>query len=664
MMRTVGDDLILGGDRPRGTLYAVFTFLEDVVGCRWWTAEAEQAPQRPTLEVDALDVVYRPPLEYRCLYGEGTLRHPTFAAKLRLNGRDWAEPIPEDWGGSMTMGGGHTLLRELLPPDRYFEEHRDWYAYRADAGERVASQVCFTNPGAIAAAADAVCDLLEQNHATTGTVSVSPADNLGYCRCEQCRALATLEGSEAGPLLHFVNAVAERVEERYPDVWISTLAYWGTERPPRHVRPRRNVVPVFAMLNRNHALGPRGTPRFIPYLQTWAQISPKLYVWDYYAHFGNFILPHPNHLPVGEYVRSYAANGIAGFMAQMGHGSLAEFCHLREWVLAHLLWDPSLDERELTRRFLEGYYGDAAPYLLEYLALIHRAVTRRPGTFLGVYDNTTAHWFAYDDVDRATVLFDRAQAAVAEDPTLLRRLRRTRAGLDLVWIQRYRSLRREALSRGVPFRGPDDPYGAVERFAEVGSEFGCSCWKEWDGFGHLVEHLRRLYPRPAPAPPRCEGLPPGQWWDIQENMLELQPEGATSLVDDAAAADGRAARLAVASDGPRGFHQPDEGEIAFAVPQAVRGLAGTGHQGLTGRWQVYVVARVEATEAVQAGAHTGIYAPHELVRRAIPGGEAGTYHTVDLGVHDLGPGARVWVMPSAGEAVQAIYVDRMFLVAQ
>ena len=38
VVRTVGTDLILVGGRPRGTLYAVDDFLEDVVGCRWWSS--------------------------------------------------------------------------------------------------------------------------------------------------------------------------------------------------------------------------------------------------------------------------------------------------------------------------------------------------------------------------------------------------------------------------------------------------------------------------------------------------------------------------------------------------------------------------------------------------------------------------------------------------
>ncbi|MCK7482461.1 MAG: hypothetical protein M0C28_39075 [Candidatus Moduliflexus flocculans] len=41
VVRTAGNDLVLAGGGPRGTLYAVYTFLEDVVGCRWWTVDGQ-----------------------------------------------------------------------------------------------------------------------------------------------------------------------------------------------------------------------------------------------------------------------------------------------------------------------------------------------------------------------------------------------------------------------------------------------------------------------------------------------------------------------------------------------------------------------------------------------------------------------------------------------
>ena len=46
-------------------------------------------------------------------------------------------------------------------------------------------------------------------------VSVSQNDNQRYCRCEKCMALAEQEGGQIGPLLHFVNAVANATGKRF-----------------------------------------------------------------------------------------------------------------------------------------------------------------------------------------------------------------------------------------------------------------------------------------------------------------------------------------------------------------------------------------------------------------------------------------------------------------
>ena len=44
IIKVVGNKLILAGDRPGGTVYAVFTFLEEQLGCGWWTQTDSYVP--------------------------------------------------------------------------------------------------------------------------------------------------------------------------------------------------------------------------------------------------------------------------------------------------------------------------------------------------------------------------------------------------------------------------------------------------------------------------------------------------------------------------------------------------------------------------------------------------------------------------------------------
>ena len=60
VIRTIGNNLILTGGRPRGTLYAVYEFLERQVGCHWLDRDTEIVPSRPQLSISKLDVKGKP----------------------------------------------------------------------------------------------------------------------------------------------------------------------------------------------------------------------------------------------------------------------------------------------------------------------------------------------------------------------------------------------------------------------------------------------------------------------------------------------------------------------------------------------------------------------------------------------------------------------------
>src|SRR5687767_4223013 len=70
VIKTVGPHLVLSGapDAPRGTIYAVHTFLEDHVFIRWWTSTESHVPRKPSLSFAAIDVTYVPKLRYREAY--------------------------------------------------------------------------------------------------------------------------------------------------------------------------------------------------------------------------------------------------------------------------------------------------------------------------------------------------------------------------------------------------------------------------------------------------------------------------------------------------------------------------------------------------------------------------------------------------------------------
>lgn len=122
-------DLILTGGlgASRGTLYAVYTFLEDAVGCRWWTKTESSIPRRTTLVVPELKERYVPPLEYRepCLIDASD---PDWAVRNKCNGNNCH--LDEARGGGIAYRGGfvHTLANNLVPSKEFFPKHPEWFS--------------------------------------------------------------------------------------------------------------------------------------------------------------------------------------------------------------------------------------------------------------------------------------------------------------------------------------------------------------------------------------------------------------------------------------------------------------------------------------------------------------------------------------------------------
>ncbi len=519
VMKTVGQDLILTGHRKRGALYAVFSFLEEHLGVRWWTPTEATIPRRPTLQVPTLDITYSPKVIDRAvrylvatsdgvafshdhLRPEEQRQMGVFAARLRLNGEDMYTIPPEYGGRDRLLGWVHTFsetnfpgIKPLLPPEQYFDQHPDWYALVDGKRQKYGAQLCLTNEEMRRELTWQALQRLKA-HPDATIISISQNDNNRRCQCPKCRAVEEEEGAPSGLVIRFVNAVAEEIEKHFPQVLVDTLAYQYTRKPPRQVRPRRNVIirlcTIECSFSQPLETGEQNEP-FRQDLEQWRQIAPQLYIWDYVTNFSAYLIPHPNWHVLGPNIRYFVRNKAVGIFEQGDSGSrIGEFVRLRAWVLAHLLWNPEADERKLINEFLSGYYGPAAPYLEEYIQLMSRAV-QRSGVYLRCSMPDTKKWLTLDDLNQATRLFQQAQEAVRQDPAVSERVRRERLPVDLVWLQRYEEFRQQAAKEGKEFLGPADPAKACLEYLQLAHRHRVGEYRQGQPFSKYEPVLRQLF---------------------------------------------------------------------------------------------------------------------------------------------------------------------------
>lgn len=490
VIRTVPNGLILAGGRPRGTLYAVYTFLEDHLGCRWWSSSESTIPSKPTVVLNDIDVRYVPVLEYREPYWFDAF-DGDWAARNKCNGQ--GHRLRAEHGGKHIYEGFVHTFFPLIPPQKYFADHPEWFSEIDGQRKHERAQLCLTNEEMRKELVKNLRERLRNNPAAT-IASVSQNDWYGNCQCAGCKAVEEEEESPAGLMLRFVNAVAADIEEEFPHVAISTLAYQYTRKPPKHVKPRPNVIVRLCSIECSFSK-PLADERNKPFrddIVGWSQICNRLYIWDYTTNFRHHIMPHPNLRVLGPNVKFFVDHSVKGIFEQGAYTtSGAEMAELRAWVLAKLLWDPGRNGDQLVNEFVEGYYGPAAPYINKYLATMHDAV-EESGDWLGCFEKHTAKYLNFETLTKARIYLLAAEEQVKDDPDLRFRVQVAQLPVMYTFMMRWTEMREAAKAANAEWPMPESIRSAYDRFMEIAGKKNVTRLDEWNaGFDALEKALAR-----------------------------------------------------------------------------------------------------------------------------------------------------------------------------
>ena len=472
IVRTKDQRLLLAGGRPRGTIYAVSRFLQDQCGVRWWTPWASRIPKQPKLSFSDLSLRAKPAFEYREPFW-----YPAFDAdwswRNGCNGQ--SSHIPPEKGGCIRYKGFVHTFYSLVPPDKHFAEHPEWFSLIKGKRTTQRAQLCLTNPKLRDFTVERVKAWLRESP-DAGIISVSQNDWHGACECADCKALDDAEGSHSATMLAFVNYIAEKIESEFPRVAVDTLAYQYTRKPPKMLRPRENVIVRLCSIECNfrEPLDHPSNASFAADLSGWADRADRLYIWDYTTDFAHYVQPHPNWFTLGANVRFFKQHHVRGVFEQgayQSHGS--EMAELRAWVLAQLLWNPQQDDRALIREFLEGYYGAAAKPIAQYLEIFHEASR---GHNLTCYSGTDAPFLRFKPLAEAEKLWREAERLVKNDDDLRARVRMGYLPIGYVWLARWDKLRKECAEAGAVWPGPESRKQFAEQWATVASGAAGKAW--------------------------------------------------------------------------------------------------------------------------------------------------------------------------------------------
>ena len=448
ILKTVGNRLFILGENDRAILHAVYAFLEDELGCRFFTDTVEHVPSRSYLTLGEVDRTVISPFEYREVFGNVCFDDDEYASKRGLNGQFYK--LDAEHGGSVLYQGFVHTFDYYVPVEEFFEEHPEYFSMidgkRFDGGDgkygengayMVNTQLCLTNPDVVRIVTERLRRDIEA-HPEAKIFSISQSDAGRPCQCPECMAVNEEEGSYSGSLIRFINQIADNIAKDYPDVIIDTLAYQYGRTAPKFTRVAPNVAVRLCTIGCcfshplrscaddkgvSQTLYPGNT---VPVdIKEWSAVCDRIHVWDYVTNFNHYFEPMPNFHVLQDNMKFFIENNVTGLFEQgNGEDLSGEFNELRYYILSKLMWEPDGDVDRWMREFMSAYYGMGAQPLREYIDAMAKHVVDE-NIHVHIYNRPDHGHFPPWLVELADKKFDEAER-LADSDEILERIRRSR----------------------------------------------------------------------------------------------------------------------------------------------------------------------------------------------------------------------------------------------
>lgn len=361
--------LILAGNCAEAVYFSVMDFMNNQLGMKFlWPGDSGIFFEKDYTTVPGdFYKNYTPSFRYRYMSSGKTMEGAWFNIH---NMMQCTSGVDVHQFGCEVLGGGETIS----PRRSDYKDHPEWFALRKGIrylpppeGWSWVINGCWSNQEFTDVCVKRILEHIEKqgwNH-----ISIHPADDLGRCECDKCKALIQPDVSTRWYRYHA--KIVRELKKTHPELHYSVLAYQEyRDVPAEKVEEVEfveycNYTRCFVHKIGNPNCG--SNKHDFEVLNKWITSgkAPAMGLWDY-----TFDVFHPMYsLPVYSYladlIKYCRDNKFVKIFFEGDHS------HSRPaaWIAQQMLWDATLDEEKLLDRYCANAYGAAAKIMAKY----HRA---------------------------------------------------------------------------------------------------------------------------------------------------------------------------------------------------------------------------------------------------------------------------------------------------
>lgn len=385
-IKTVGDSVFIQAYGSGGYQLGAIAFLREVVGYDMLAADTV-IYEKSGDSLPDMEITERPDFDYR-QYGN------------MLSGTGRYGMGYTDMNNIFAPVDGKTYHDSyaLLPPEKYYREHPDWYTPSANgessatATETHQGQLCYTahgNPVEYELMKQALYTKLKASvdaNPTYENITITHEDNYNICGCEACTEITEKYGAASATVLLFVNDIDEMLQNDLEnearengtikrEMNIIFFAYHATMQAPAaknadgsyspvdgiHTNEHVGVLYAPIRAKYSHSFYEEVNTEYAEVMKAWGAVTDKLYCWLYETAFRYYFYPLNTWDTVADTYRFCVENGAAYMYneGQYDQGAVTHFSRLKEYLDAKLEFDVNADYNALVDKFFKYYYGEA-----------------------------------------------------------------------------------------------------------------------------------------------------------------------------------------------------------------------------------------------------------------------------------------------------------------